>query len=555
MRLAVTALACFAVNAAAEGSAFVTYVDVTEEAGIHFRHVDGRSGRKYLPETLGSGAAFLDYDGDGDMDLYIVNGADLPGSETVPAPTNALYRNDGTGRFEDVTTLAGVGHTGYGVGCAVGDYDNDGDPDIYITNLGANTLYRNDGDGTFKDVTTLAGVGDSRWGTSCAFVDFDGDGLLDLYIVNYMLFSPDRHTPHLTQGIPTYASPVDQVAGVSFASETDALYRNVGDGTFVDVTATAGISPGGLGLAVAVGDIDDDGDPDLHIANDMEPDVLYRNNGDGSFTNVAPFAGVAYDQHGMPGSGMGASFADLDGDGRLDLVASNAASAPAFVFHNDGLGMFSDVSFSSGVGGPTLPRFQWAAEVFDADNDGMSDIYIASGHLQDNVALFTYESYRQPDQLLRGVGAGVFVDASAEAGITAATDDVSRAVAVGDIDSDGDLDLFLNNSNGPAKLLRNEGGDRAHWLMFHVEGTTGPRDGAGARVRVVAGGVSQVREARSGAGYLSQSDPRLHFGIGSHKAAELVEVRWPGGAVTTLRDVAARQIIVLKEPAGGGATR
>jgi enediyne biosynthesis protein E4 len=549
VRVAAFALTCVIVGTAVpQSSAQVTYVDVTHEAGIDFQHVDGRSGRKYLPETLGSGAAFLDYDSDGDVDLYIVNAADLPGSTTVPAPTNALYRNDGTGRFEDVTAEAGVGHTGYGVGCATADYDNDGDPDIYVTNLGPNVLYRNDGDGTFTDVTKAAGVGDSRWGTSCAFLDYDGDGLVDLYVVNYMRFSPDGHTPQLTQGLPTYASPVDQVAGVSFASERDLLYRNLGDGTFVDVTQAAGITVRSLGLAVAVGDIDDDGDPDLHIADDMEPDILYRNDGDGSFTNIAAFAGVAYDQHGIPGSGMGASFGDLDGDGRLDLVVSNAASAPAFVFHNDGLGMFSDVSYASGVGQPTLPRFQWATEVFDADNDGLLDIYIASGHLQDNVALFTDETYGQPDQLLRGVGGGVFVDVSDATGVAAATNDVSRAVAAADIDNDGDIDLFLNNSNQAAKLLRNDGGNPGHWLMFDLQGTAGPRDGIGAHVRVVAGGVSQVREMRSGSGYLSQGDPRLHFGLGSHTGADLVEVRWPNGVVTALRDVAARQIVVVEEP-------
>jgi len=551
VRIAALALACLVVGVTRlTVSAQVTYVDITDEAGIRFRHVDGRSGRKYLPETLGSGAAFLDYDGDGDVDLYVVNAADLPGSVTAPAPTNALYRNDGAGAFEDVTTLAGVGHTGYGVGCAVADYDNDGDPDIYVTNLGRNVLYRNDGAGAFTDVTARAGVGDDRWGASCAFLDYDGDGLLDLFVVNYMRFSTKGHATHLTKGLPTYASPVDQVGGVSFANEPDLLYRNNGDGTFQDVSTEAGITIKGLGLAVAVGDMDDDGDPDLHVANDMEPDTLYRNNGDGTFTDVAPFAGVAYDQHGMPGSGMGASFGDLDGDGRLDLVVSNAASAPALVFHNEGLAMFSDVSFSSGVGQPTLPRFQWAVELLDADNDGLTDIYIASGHLQDNIGRFSDETYRQSDQLLRGIGGGAFVDASAETGVAAATNDVSRAVAAADIDNDGDIDLFLNNSNQRAKLLRNDGGNSANWLMLRLAGAVGSRDGLGSRVRVVAGGASQVKECRSGSGYLSRSDPRLHFGLGRHAVAELVEVRWPSGVVTALHDVEARQTIVLREPSG-----
>lgn len=530
------------------------YVDVTAEAGVHFRHSDGRSGRKYLLETLGSGAAFLDYDQDGDIDLYVVNGADLPGANISPPPTNALYRNDGTGVFDDVTLAAGVGHRGYGVGCAVADYDNDGHPDIYVTNYGANVLYHNDGGGTFTDVAPLAGVADERWGTSCAFLDVDRDGFLDLYVVNYMEFSTADAAPAHTNGVATYASPVDQIAGRKFVAEADVLYRNNGDGTFDDVTDRAGIAARGLGLAVAVGDYDDDGDPDIHIANDMEPDFLYRNDGDGAFTNVGPFAGVAYDQNGMPGSGMGASFGDIDNDGMLDLVVSNAASAPALLFHNDGLGVFADVSYPSGVGGVTAPLFQWAAEFLDYDNDGRLDIYIASGHLQDNVALFSDESYAQPDQLLRNLGDGRFVDAAVETGLAASTTDVSRAVAMGDIDNDGDLDIFLNNSNRPARLLRAEGGAGNRWLMLRAIGTVSNRDGIGARITVTAGDLSQVKEVRSGSGYLSQGDTRLLFGLGPHAVADLVAVRWPSGLTERYERVAAGQAMTLVEGQGVRAT-
>ncbi|MBT3266261.1 CRTAC1 family protein [Candidatus Poribacteria bacterium] len=542
--------ALLSVAAVTKALAQVRYVDATADSGIRFRHTDGRSGRKYLPETLGSGAAFLDYDSDGDIDLYIVNAADLPGAHSPSPPTNALYRNDGSGHFDDVTAEAGVGHTGYGVGCAVADYDNDGRPDIYVTNYGANVLYHNDGDGTFTDATAHAGVGDARWGTSCAFLDYDRDGFLDLYVVNYMEFSTDRDERWETKGVRTYASPVDQIAGSVFVSEPDILYRNNGDGTFADVTAAAGITGRGLGLALAVGDYDDDGDPDMHIANDMEPDFLYRNNGDGSFTNAAPFAGVAYDQDGMPGSGMGASFGDMDNDGRLDLVVSNAAAAPALVFRNEGLGMFADVSFPSGVGQVTLPRFQWSAEFLDYDNDGQSDIYIASGHLQDNIALFSDESYAQPDVLLRNRGDGRFADVSVETGVAALTVEVSRGVAAGDIDNDGDVDLFLTNSNRAARLLRNDGGAANQWLMCRTVGTVSNRDGIGARIRVVAGGLSQVKEVRSGSGYLSQGDLRVLFGLGRHATAELVEVRWPTGLVDRWRDVPAPQIMTLTEGEG-----
>ncbi|MAF09227.1 hypothetical protein CMK11_02150 [Candidatus Poribacteria bacterium] len=536
--------------AAVDAAAQVRYVDVTADAGIRFKHADGRSGRKYLPETLGSGAAFLDYDGDGDIDLYVVNAADLPGARSRSLPTNALYRNDGSGHFEDVTAEAGVGDTGYGVGCAVADYDNDGRPDIYVTNYGANVLYRNAGDGTFTNVTDRAGVGDTRWGTSCAFLDVDRDGLLDLYVVNYMEFSTDHNRRWETNGVRTYASPVDQIAGSVFVGERDILYRNSGDGTFTDVTHAAGIVGRGLGLAIAVGDYDDDGDPDIQIANDMEPDFLYRNDGDGSFTNVAPFAGVAYDQDGMPGSGMGASFGDMDNDGLLDLVVSNAASSPALLFRNEGLGMFADVSYRSGVGQVTLPRFQWAAEFLDYDNDGRSDIYIASGHLQDNIALFSEEPYAQPDTLLRNRGDGRFADVSVQTGVAGLTMDVSRGVAAGDIDNDGDLDLLLTNSNRPARLLRNDGGSANRWLMFRTVGTTSNRDGIGARIRVVADGVSQVKEVRSGSGYLSQGDLRLLFGLGNAARAELVEVRWPSGVLDRFHDVPASRIVTLTEGEG-----
>ncbi len=288
----------------------IQFVDVTAAAGIHFKHVDGRSGQKYLLETLGSGAAFFDYDNDGRCDLYIVNGADLPGFTAPVPPTNVLYRNNGDGTFTDVTAQAGVGHTGYGVGCAAADYDNDGYRDLYVTNYGPNVLYHNNGDGTFTDVTQKAGVGDSRWSTSCAFLDYDRDGDLDLYVVNYMNFRVEENRWWEMRGVRTYCSPADQIAGSLFVSESDTLYRNNGDGTFTDVTKDAGVFFRGLGLAVAVGDYDNDGNPDIYVANDMENDVLFRNNGDGTFTDVTSFSGTGYDENGMPGSSMGAAFAD-----------------------------------------------------------------------------------------------------------------------------------------------------------------------------------------------------------------------------------------------------
>lgn len=318
----------------------IQFVDVTAEAGIHFKHTDGRSGQKYLLETLGSGAVFFDYDNDGDIDLYIVNGADLPGLTSKVAPKNVLYRNNGNGAFTDVTARAGVGDTGYGVGCAAADYDNDGYQDLYVTNYGPNVLYHNNGDGTFTDVTKKAGVGDSRWSTSCAFLDYNLDGYLDLYVVNYIKFSIKESRWWEVRGFRIYCSPTDRIKGNVFVGESDTLYRNNGDGTFTDVTKAAAVFSRGLGLAVAVGDYDNDGDPDIHVANDMEGDYLFRNNGDSTFTDVTLFSGAGYDEHGIAGSGMGSAFGDYNNDGYFDIVVSNASSLPVILYRNEKFGFF-----------------------------------------------------------------------------------------------------------------------------------------------------------------------------------------------------------------------
>jgi hypothetical protein len=528
----------------------IQFVDATAEADVDFKHVDGRSGQKFLLETLGSGAVFFDYDNDGDVDLYIVNAADLPGFTSLTPPTNVLYRNNGDGTFTDVTDLAGVGHTGYGVGCAAADYNNDGYRDLYVTNYGPNVLYRNNGNGAFTDVTEAAGVGDGRWSTSCAFLDYDLDGYLDLYVVNYMKFSVEENRWWETKGIRTYCSPADQIAGSVFVSESDALYRNNGDGTFTDVSQSAGIAIGGLGLAIAVGDYDNDGDPDIHVANDMEADFLFQNDGDGAFTNIAPLAGTGYDENGMPGSGMGAAFGDYDGDGYLDLIVSNASAMPAFLFHNEQSGLFSDVSFASGIGGATLPYFKWAVDFVDFDNDGWMDVFVANGHLQSNIALFSDATYPQQDLLFRNRGDGKFVDASEETGLTRLPKKVSRGAAFGDYDNDGDIDIFLNNSNQTANLLRNDGGANNHWLTIQTVGTTSNRDGVGTRIKATVGSLIQIREARSGSSYLSQNDHRVHFGLGDHTKVEQLEIRWPSGLIERFFDVRTDRHITVIEGKG-----
>jgi enediyne biosynthesis protein E4 len=528
----------------------IQFVDVTADAGIDFKHIDGRSGQKYLLETLGSGAVFFDYDVDGDIDLYAVNAADLPGATSPKPPANVLYRNDGNGRFTDVTARAGVGDTGYGVGCAAADYDNDGYPDLYVTNYGANVLYHNNGDGTFTNVTQQAGVGDGRWSTSCAFLDADLDGDLDLYVVNYIKFSIEASRWWEVRGVRTYCSPTDRLAGERFAGESDTLYRNNGDGTFADVTQAAGVASQGLGLAVAVGDYDNDGDPDIHVANDMEGDFLYRNNGDGTFSDVTLFSGVGYDENGVAGSGMGSAFGDYDNDGYIDLVISNASSLPVNLFHNERFGFFADVSYTSGVGQVTHPYFKWAVEFFDYDNDGFSDIFVVNGHLQDNVERFADATYPQQDLLFRNQRGGRFADVSSETGFDKLPRKVGRGAAFGDYDNDGDIDIFLNNSNQTANLLRNDGGNTNHWLMIQTVGAKSNRDGIGTRIRVISGGLSQVKEVKSGSSYLSQNDLRVPFGLGGHTKAERIDLRWPSGIVETFSDIEADQLLIITETKG-----
>ncbi|MFQ6042094.1 MAG: CRTAC1 family protein [Candidatus Poribacteria bacterium] len=528
----------------------VRFVDATSTSGIHFKHVDGRSGQKYLLETLGSGGAFFDYDNDGDIDLYIVNAADLPGFTSKVPPTNVLYRNNGDGTFTDVTSQSGVGHPGYGVGCAAADYDNDGYQDLYVTNYGPNVLYHNNGDGTFTDITSKAGVGDSHWSTSCAFLDYDNDGDVDLYVVNYLEFSIEESDWWIVNGIRTYCSPPDQFAGAVFHGEPDTLYRNNGDGTFTDVTQKAGISCTGVGLAVAVGDYNNDGNADIYVANDMEQHYLFKNNGDGTFTDVTLLSGTGYSEDGVPGSGMGAAFGDYDNDGYLDLVASNAANMPTILYHNDGDGFFTDVSFVSGIGQKTLSYFKWTNEFIDYDNDGFQDIFIATGHLQDNIELFSDSTYPQQNQLFHNRGNGTFTAVSAEMGAGMSLKKVGRGAAFGDYDNDGDMDIFINNSNQTADLLRNDGGNRNNWLMIKTIGVKSNRDGIGTRIKVVSGSLSQIKEVNSGSGYLSQSDLRVLFGLGVHTKADLVELRWPSGLVERIRNVKAGQIITVTEGCG-----
>ena len=523
------------------------FISVTKEAGIHFKHHDGASGQLYFIEPLGGGAAFLDYNNDGFQDIYFVNGTALPPLvekqlDEGELPGNALYRNNGDGAFTDVAIAAGVADKGYGMGCAVGDYNNDGFSDLYVTNFGANVFFHNNGDGTFTDVTAETGIGDTRWGTSCAFVDYDNDGFLDLYVTNYVKYDIESDQVCMNKGVRVYCDPR------LYEGELDILYHNNGDGTFTDVTKTAGFSKAmGRGLALAWGDYDDDGDMDVYIANDADQNFLYRNNGNGTFTDVSLTAGVGFSEDGEAENGMGADFGDYDNDGRLDLVVTNFQGQTNTLYHNEGNGLFSDVSYASKIGTMSLPYLAWGVSFCDYDSDGYQDLFIANGHLDANVQAFDPTGfYEQPNLLFRNNRDGTFDEVGVDSGSGMRLEKVSRGFAYADYDNDGDLDLLVTNLKGTPDLLENRDGQNA-WLTLKLVGTRSNRDAIGARVKVTTGDLTQIREVRSGSSYLSQSDMRLHFGLGKQHQVNRLEIRWPSGLQEQLEGVKANQILTLVE--------
>ncbi|MYE90678.1 CRTAC1 family protein [Candidatus Poribacteria bacterium] len=520
----------------------VQFLDVTAKAGIVFKHVNGASDHKFYLETMGSGAAFLDYDNDGDLDLYIVNGAALPGFETPTPPTNNLYRNNGEDKFTNVTAVAGVGDTGYGMGCVAADYDNDGDSDLYVTNFGTNLLYQNNGDGTFTDATAHAGVGNGqKWSASCAFVDYDHDGNLDLYVVNYLDYDVaedrDWYDP---RGRRIYSNP-QVYKGVS-----DTLYRNNGDGTFTDVTRQAGVyNDNGKGLGVTCGDYDNDGRIDIYVANDTTPNFLYRNVGDGRFVDIGPFAGAAYNEHGVAEGGMGVDFGDYNNDGALDIFVTNFSNETNTLYHNTADGALIDFTNIAGLGEASFLKLAFGTKFFDADNDGTLDIFVANGHLYptESDAL----EYAQTAQLFINTGEGTFVDASEGSGEYFTTKRVGRGVSLGDYDNDGDTDIFVVNLNQEGVLLRNEGGKEHNWLMIKTVGVKSNRDGIGARVEVVTRSHSQMKEVQAGSSYLSGHDLRLLFGLGTETKIESIKITWPSGVEQILENAEVNQLLIVTE--------
>ena len=523
----------------------IQFVDVTQEAGIHWKHVDGRSGQKYFMETLGSGAAFFDYDADGDPDLYFVNGAPLPGYVSQEIPTNCLYRNNGDGTFTDVTKKAGVGDTGYGHGCAVGDYNNDGQLDLYVTNYGTNRLYRNNGDGTFTEVAESAGVTEPRWSTSCAFADYDRDGNLDLYVVNYIVFDINENPwcGLREKGIRAYCEPDN------FTAQSDTLYRNNGDGTFTDVTQTAGIyNTTGKGLGVVWADYNNDGAADIYVANDSTENFFYRNNGDGTFEEVGFMVGVALSENGAPENGMGTTFGDWNNDGWFDLTVTNYAQQTNTLYHNDADGFFTDATTTTKTAQRTYPYLGWATAFIDYDNDGYQDLFVANGHLHENLAELGQEgTYGQRNLLFRNNSNGTFTEISETLGPGMKLTDVSRGATFADYDLDGDIDIVVTNSNTAPRLLRNDGGNRKNWLQIRLTATNGSTDAIGARVKITTGKLTQTREVRSADGYLSQQDITLHFGIGDYEQVDSIEVQWQTGAKQLIGSVPANQVLSLEE--------
>jgi hypothetical protein len=521
------------------------FTDVTAAAGIRFRHTTGGFGRKLMPETMGSGCAFWDYNGDGRLDILLLNGRPLRGQLGArSAATLALYRNDGNGSFTDVTRAAGLAVPMYGMGCCAADYDNDGDADLYVTcALGPSHLFRNNGDGTFADVTARAGVangGPGRWGTSCAWLDYDRDGRLDLFVANYVRYdlAHDVHCAGPT-GKKTFCTP-EQYLG-----QPSVLYHNEGSGTFRDVSGPSGIGgSAGKALGVVVCDVNRDGYPDLYVANDTTSNLLFRNAGKGDGASAGTFVeegltrGLAYAEAGLPRAGMGVDEAEPLNDGRQAFLVSNFAGEGLTLFREEREragappGFFLDATLAAGLRAPTLRTLGFGLCFFDADDDGRQEIFVANGHIQDDIQeQQPTVSYRQPHQLFQADERGVYHDVSAEAGPPFAIGRVSRGAACGDYDGDGDLDLLVNNNGGAPELLRNDLAPGRRWLEVALRGSESNRDAVGAEVTLRAGGVTQRRLVRCGSSYCSQSMLRLHFGLAGATQVDTLEVRWPSGRV------------------------
>jgi len=537
-----------------------TFIDVARAAGLNAQTIyGGEHKNKYLLETTGCGVAFYDYDNDGWLDIFVVNGWRLEGFPAGQEPTSHLFKNNRDGTFTDVTAKAGLIHHGWGQAVCVGDYDNDGFDDLFVSYFGKNVLYHNNGDGTFTDVTDKAGVGGNgkRWNTGCAFVDYDRDGKLDLFVANYidldLATAPVPESgPCLYKGVMVACGPPGLKGGKNI------LFHNNGDGTFTDVSEASGIlsSNGTFGLGVLTGDFDNDGWPDIYVANDSSPSALYQNKKNGKFEDIAVIAGCALSPDGKPQAGMGVSAADYDLDGNLDILKTNFAGDTPSLYHNLGGANFEDTTFTAGLGAHTQ-YLGWGCGFFDFDNDGWADILICNGHVYPEVEqLKTEAGYVQRKLLYRNLRNGKFEEVTDMAGPGITTPVAGRGCAFGDFDNDGDIDMVVNTVNGPPQLLRCDSSSGNNWIKVKAIGTKSNRSGIGARVTCIAtfrGETKphrQIDEVRSGGGYFSQGDLRVHFGLGKANKVDVLEVRWPSGQVDTMKDVAVNQVVFVKEGAG-----